>query len=136
MIDDLFQFEFCNYTEYDQLETSLRTHQTTFFTVPMNKIIPFMEERFEMEKKKFIKTMSQRLVKTMIMILKNPPEKHDQLIDLSLEPVDKVKDYHHKKELRFIKDPPRYMTFYFEYKNYFDKIEQEEWKNSKTTFKM
>jgi hypothetical protein len=108
----------------------------TFFTVPMNKIIPLMEARFEKKKKQFIKDMSQRLVKTMTMILKNPPERHEKLIDISLESDDKVSDYPHKKELRFIKDPPKYMTFYFEYKHYFDKIEQEEWRNSKTTFKM
>lgn len=120
LIEELFRIEYLKYNKDDNIEESLRSVRTNWFTIPMEPLIPCLEELYEKEPIDFERKVSGKLPTILSATLKNEPKGYNCLFQKILNiHVGHVK---HKNIVRMLNKPPKYLTFFFEYKNYFDNV--------------
>jgi hypothetical protein len=118
VVEELFRIEYLKYSRDDELEESLRSLRANWFTIPMEPLIPCLEELYAKEPYEFDRKVSGKLPTILSAILKNEPKGYSILFKKILNiHVGHVK---HKNVVRMLNKPPKYLTFFFEYKNYFD----------------
>lgn len=116
-VEKLFRIEYLCTSIRELASYSLTSKQSNCLYFPIHAIIPLIEERFDKDDQN-IEFFEGLLAKFMSIDLKNEPK-------LTVKYFSNILD--HKrcisksvKEIMLLRDPPKYLTFCFEYKQYFD----------------
>jgi len=117
VVDRLFKIEFIKYSQENHDE-SWRSHSKKWFTIPMGTLIPCMEKIYAEGIESFHNKVDGKLAKLYSASLRNNEENHYSMF-LKILRNSKDSD-NHRDEARILNKIPKYFTFFFEYKNYFD----------------
>ena len=118
-VNELFKIEYLCYSQ-ELHDESLRSYSTKWFTIPMFNIIPSLENIFNDEDVNFKKKIEGKILKLFGASLKNDKKDYASLYRKILYiPNVEIK---HKNIARILNKPPKYLTFFFEYRGYFDNV--------------
>jgi len=133
-IDKLFRLEYYSYVEREGHSTSLSVVKKDFFQVPMYDIIPVMEGMYKKHGKFYHKKVNGKLARVMAMIMRNNPNDHSFLIRQALESEELHDTHQHANEIRVTDEPPKFMTFWFDYRSYFNNVNADDQCDNNITF--